>query len=69
MEFWNGTEWTYGIQDGVAEENARLVGSGNGSVVRVEVERILGGKFRIVSRAVECENGDQTEYDSGQNAV
>jgi hypothetical protein len=33
----------------VEEENVRCVGSCGGSVIRVEVEQILGGKFGIMS--------------------
>jgi hypothetical protein len=45
------------------------VGSGNGSVVRVTIERMRGIKIRNWSRALGCENGDKTEYDFGKNAL
>jgi hypothetical protein len=46
---------------GVEGVNARCVGSGFGSVIRVAVERIIGIRYRIRSRAVEYENDEKLE--------
>jgi hypothetical protein len=45
----------------VEEENARLVGSCEGSVVRVEVEGMWGIRCKTRARAVEYENDEKLE--------
>jgi hypothetical protein len=46
----------------VEEENARCVGSCNGSMIRVEVERMREIKYEKRSQAVEYEIGKEAEW-------
>jgi hypothetical protein len=59
-----GSGWRgYGV---VAGWYARPVGSGSGSVIQVAIDRTTRNKYRLRSRAVECEfreNGAKTEYE------
>jgi hypothetical protein len=54
---------------GVAEENARHVGSCFGSVIQVVVEWMVQMKYENQPRAVEYESGGKSDYNSGKNVV